>query len=102
MGLNLLKGQAVANAGVGETDRAIQVAGSVDLDQSQAHVLLVLRAQAAVQGTAVVNLGTEFQRMVPGLLNLTELTYISASELMIASNQPWVWHRFRMKTRLSL
>mgnify|MGYP003725997683 CR=1 FL=1 len=38
---------------------------------------------------------------VPGLLNLTESTYIWASELMMPSNQPWSGHRLRMKTLLS-
>ena len=39
--------------------------------------------------------------MVPGLLNLMELTYISASELIMPSNQPWVGQRLRMYTLLS-
>ena len=38
---------------------------------------------------------------VPGLLNLTESTYIWASELMIPSNHPWLGHRLRMYTLLS-
>ena len=39
---------------------------------------------------------------VPGLLNLTEFTYIWTSELMMPSNQPWWGHRLRMKTLSSL
>lgn len=49
-------------ARVGETDRAVQVAVCVDLDQPQAGVLLVVRAQPAVTGTAVAHLGLKPQR----------------------------------------
>ena len=47
---------------VGKTDRAVQVAVRVDLDQPEAGVLFVVRAQAAVAGTAVTDLGLELQR----------------------------------------
>jgi len=40
--------------------------------------------------------------MLPGLLNLTESTYIWASELMMPVKQPWVGHRLRIKTLFSL
>ena len=59
--LHLIHGQAEARAGVGEADWAVQVAAGIYFDQGQAHVLLVLRAQAAVQGAAVFDLGAEFQ-----------------------------------------
>ena len=67
-GLNLFQGEAVADAGVGETDRTVQVAGGVDLDECQADVLLVLRAEPAVQGAAVLNLCAEIQRDGAGLV----------------------------------
>ena len=51
--------------GVGEADRAVQVAAGVDLDNAEAGVLLVLRAQAAVRRTAVLDLGLERQRERP-------------------------------------
>jgi hypothetical protein len=49
-------------AGVGEAHRAVQVAAGVHLDDPQAGVLLVLRAQAAVGWAAVADLGLEGQR----------------------------------------
>lgn len=48
--------------GVGEAHRAVEVAGGVDLDDPQAGVLLVVRAQPAVQRAAVAHLGLGLQR----------------------------------------
>ena len=67
----LLDGDGIAVGlvtGVGEADRAVQVAAGVDLDDPQAGVLLVLRAQAAVRRAAVADLGLEGQRDCPGLV----------------------------------
>jgi hypothetical protein len=55
-------------AGVDEADRAVQVAVGVDLDDPQAGVLLVLRAQPAVRRAAVADLGLEGQRDRAGLV----------------------------------
>jgi hypothetical protein len=49
----------LAPSGVGEADRAVQVAAAVDLDDAQARVLLVLRADPAVQRTPVMDVGLE-------------------------------------------
>ncbi len=71
----LLDGDAVAvrtvltqRAGVGEADRAVQVAAGVDLDDAQAGVLLVLGAQPTVRGTTVLHLGLGPQRPGTGLV----------------------------------
>ena len=69
--LALLVGDGVAVrlvAGVGEADRAVQVAAGVDLDDAQAGVLLVLRAQPAVARAAVLHLGLEGERDGAGLV----------------------------------
>jgi len=55
-------------AGVGKTDRAVQIAAGVDLDDAQARVLLVFRAQPAVRRAAVADLGLEGQRDRAGLV----------------------------------
>ena len=47
---------------VREADRAVEVAVAVDLNEAQAGVLLMLRAETAVQRTAVHHLGAEPQR----------------------------------------
>ncbi len=66
--LDLFHRQAEPRLGVGEADGAVQVAVAVDLDKSQAGVLLVLGAQPAVLGTAVDHLGAEFQGDRAGLV----------------------------------
>src|SRR5439155_12201042 len=48
-------------AGIGEAEGAVEVAGRVDLDQSETGVLLVLGAEATVMGTSVLDLGLELQ-----------------------------------------
>jgi hypothetical protein len=53
---------------IGEADWAVEVAGGVDLDQCQAGVLLVLRAEAAVKRAPVSRLGLEFERERPRLV----------------------------------
>ena len=63
--VDLLEAQRVAVglvAGVGEADRAVEVAVGVDLDDPEAGVLLVLRAEAAVERAAVDDLGLELER----------------------------------------
>ncbi len=80
--VDLLERQRVAVAvgvvaGVGEADRAVEVAGGVHLDDREAGVLLVLGAQAAVERTAVLHLGLELERqrarLVEPLLRHVEL-----------------------------
>ena len=66
--LHLGHRKAEPRLGVGETDRAVEVAMAVDLDQTQAGVLLVLWAQPAVLGAAVEHLGAKASGIVPGLL----------------------------------
>src|SRR5947207_7253151 len=71
--LNLLArelepGLGEVRAGVREAQRAIHVAGGVHLDERQAGVLLVLRAETAVQGTPVPDLGRELERQRPRLV----------------------------------
>ena len=68
--LDLSQSKAIAYSGVGETNRAIQVAGGVDLDKAQANVLFMLRAQSAVEGTAVQDFGAELQGHGPRLVEL--------------------------------
>ena len=51
----------------GETGRACQVAGLVDLDQRQATVLLVIGTEAAVVRTAPVDAGLKLQRQIARL-----------------------------------
>jgi len=52
---------------VGEADRAGQVAGLVDLENGQTGVLLVIRTQAAIMGTAMVGPGLGGEGPVAGL-----------------------------------
>ena len=72
--------------GVGEAHRTIEFAGGVDLGQTWADMLLVLRAKTVTQGPAVFDYGSELQCDGFGLVGLEESTYISASELMMPSN----------------
>ena len=67
-GLDLFQGKVVTDAGVSEANGAIEVAGGVDLDEGEADVLLVLRAEAAVEGAAVFDLGAEVQGDGAGLV----------------------------------
>jgi hypothetical protein len=55
-------------AGVGEADRAVEVAAAVHLDQSEAGVLLVLGTHPAVERAALDDLGLELERDRPGLV----------------------------------
>jgi hypothetical protein len=67
----LVEGDGVAVglvAGVGEADRAVQVAAGVHLDDAQAGVLLVFRAQPTIRRTTVAHLGLEGQRDGAGLV----------------------------------
>ena len=53
--------------GVGEADRAGEVAGLIDFDDREAAVLLMIGAKAAVEGTAGLGTGLRGQRPVAGL-----------------------------------
>ena len=46
--LHFFQGQAEAWSGIGKAERAVHVAGAVDFDDAKACVLLMVRAQAAV------------------------------------------------------
>ena len=67
-------------AGLGEADREVQVARRVDLDHAETRVLLVLRAQPAVERATAERLGLRLERKVPGLLKRMASTYIVASQ----------------------
>src|SRR6267143_4921224 len=54
---NFFHGEVEAWPGFGKTERAIHVADTVHLNDAEASVLLVVRAEAAVVGTAIVNFG---------------------------------------------
>src|SRR5713226_3883744 len=55
----LESGLGEMRAGVGEAERAVEIASGIDLDQSQACVLPVLGAESAVVRAALANLGRE-------------------------------------------
>src|SRR5207244_3768372 len=59
---DLEAGRREMRAGVREAERAVEVAGGVHLDEREAGVLLVVRAEAAVERAAVADLGRELQR----------------------------------------
>jgi hypothetical protein len=63
----------VPRAGLGEADRAVKIAGGVDLDDPETAVLLVLGADAAVPRTAVDDLGLQPQRAVARLVVALDL-----------------------------
>src|SRR5262249_34127510 len=65
---HFLERQIVPRAGVGEAERAIHVAGAVDLDDADTGVLLVFGAEAAVVGAAVLDRRRELERDRPGLV----------------------------------
>ena len=66
--LDLGQGQVEAGAGVGEADRAIEVARAVDLDQGEAGVLAMLGADPAVERAALEDLGRDAGRRLAGLV----------------------------------
>src|SRR5687768_8856883 len=68
--LDLLQRQAEAGPSVGEAERALHVASRVDLDDAEASVLLVLRAEPAVVGAAAFDLRAERERDGAGLVEL--------------------------------
>ena len=70
-------------SGIGKTQRAVQVACGVDLDQRQAGVLTVLGAQPAVMWTALPHLGCELQRDRPRLVEACDLRV----EVCVAEDQ---------------
>src|SRR5579885_401509 len=55
--LNLFQRQVKARPGVGKAERAIHIAGAVDLNDAQTGVLLMIGAEAAIVGTAMLNAG---------------------------------------------
>ncbi len=69
----------------GEAQGAVHVAGAVDLDDAEAGMLLMIRHNPQSCGAAVLDLRAECERIVPGLLNLAKLAYISASPYTSAS-----------------
>src|SRR5215207_9077568 len=76
--LDLLQRQAVPvllrpRAGVGEADRAVEVAGGVDLDDPQAGVLGVLGADATVTRAAVKGLRLTLAGVFAGLVEALDL-----------------------------
>src|ERR671937_165023 len=56
-----------------EADRTVQVAGGVDLDDSEAGVLCVLGADAAIVRTASSHLGLPLERALAGLAEALDL-----------------------------
>ncbi len=60
--LDILERQVEARACVGEAKRTGHVAGAVDLDDAHAGMLLVVRAEAAVVGAALGDLGRKGER----------------------------------------
>src|SRR5918992_5702982 len=66
--LHFLKGKGETFSSVGKADRAIQVAAGIYFNESQAGMLFMLRAQAAVQGTSLLYLGTELEGHSTGLV----------------------------------
>jgi hypothetical protein len=68
--LYFLQGKGETFSSVGEADRAIQVTAGIYLNESQAGMLFMLRAQAAVLGTPLFYLGAELEgqraRLVEG------------------------------------
>jgi len=66
--LHLFQGKSKPDAGVGEANRASQIAAGIYFDKGRAGVLLVLRAQPAVQGTAPFHLGAKAQGHRPRLV----------------------------------
>src|SRR5215471_5966756 len=58
---------AACRRGIREADRASEVAVLVDLDQRQARMLLMVRAEAAIIGTAELGAALQGERTVAGL-----------------------------------
>src|SRR5580700_76119 len=56
-----------ARPGLGEAHRTLEIALRSDLDEGDACVLLMFRAEAAVVGTALIRLGSEDARQAGGL-----------------------------------
>src|SRR5215470_5966801 len=66
--LYFLQGQVEARPGAREAEWAVHVAGAVDLDDAQARVLLVLRAEPTVIGAALTDLRVEREGDGAGLV----------------------------------
>ena len=60
--LDCFEGEAVAGLRIGEAEGAVHIAVAVDLDDADADMLLVIRAEAAVVRTACCYRGRELQR----------------------------------------
>ena len=71
--------QAEAGSRFGEAQRTLHVAGAVDLDDAEAGVLLVVRAEAAIVRAAVLDFGGEGERNGAGLVEFRGTGVGSAS-----------------------
>jgi hypothetical protein len=69
-GVDLFQTQVVPRSGVGKASGTRQVAAGIDLDEGQAGVLLVLRAQSTIFGAPLLYLGGELQGNGPWLVVL--------------------------------
>ena len=87
--LDLGDGEVEARAGIREADRAVEVAGGVHLDQREAGVLAVLRAQAAIERAAVDALRGDARRGLAGLVEL-RLLHVGAGVPVDQSLEPAV------------
>ncbi len=71
-GFDFFQGEAEAGARGSEAERAVHVAVAVDFDDAEAGVLLMVGAEAAVEGAAVLDFGAEGERDGAGLVVLAE------------------------------
>jgi hypothetical protein len=91
---NLFHGQAKPNSGIGKTNGAVEVAARVDLNQSQADVLFVFRAEAAVQGATVYDLCAVLQGQGAGFIELHRVHVHLGVGTDNASEPPVGWTPF--------
>src|SRR5260370_10415495 len=80
-----------ARTGFGEAERTIHITHAVHLDDAEARVLLVVRAKAAVVGTAIVDFGAVRQRNGAGFVVLPECRAI----FRVTVNIRLEWSAFR-------
>src|SRR5258708_17447391 len=70
--LDFFHREVEARTGFGEAERTIHITHTVHLDDAEARVLLVVRAKAAVIGTAIVDFGAVGQRNGTGFVVFAE------------------------------
>jgi hypothetical protein len=75
-GLDFIRPEVEAGPGIHEAGGTGHVAAGVDLDDYQAGVLLVLRAEAAIVGAAVLDFCRELERYVARLV-VTKLVQVA-------------------------